>query len=205
MKFSVGAVLAFAAAALALPKFTNSDFTITEGEPFTLKWTDAEGPVTITLKTGPEENLQTVTVLTSGETGNEFTWTPSDLPSGTYAFEITDSTEEPNYSVRFPYTGTASSSTSLSSTITSTETSSETSSTSASSTSTETETETSTTTSSSESSTSTTSSTSTSTEGPTSTRGSEPTNDPENLNSGQRFASPLGFVLVTVAALIFFN
>ncbi len=66
MKFSVGAVLAFAAAALAKPVLLNSNYQITEGEPFTLKWNNAEGPVTITLMTGNDpNNLKKVTDLTS--------------------------------------------------------------------------------------------------------------------------------------------
>lgn len=202
MKFSVGAILAFAAAVLAQPKFTNSDFTITEGEPFTLTWSNAQGPVTIKLKAGPETDLTTVRVLTTGASGTEFTWTPSGLPSGTYAFEIDDSSDVPNYSKRFEYvgTGTTSSSTELSSTASSSSTSASVTSTSTSSSS---STESSSTTSS-ESSTSTTLSTTT-TQSATSTRANRPTNTVADLNGSERFASPLGFVLVTVAALIFFN
>jgi hypothetical protein len=44
---------------------------------------------------------------TAGETGNEFTFTLDDLPSGTYAIRITDESEEPNYSAQFEYEGTA--------------------------------------------------------------------------------------------------
>lgn len=65
MKFSVSAVLAFAAAVLAQPVLLNSNYQITEGEPFTLKWDKAQGPVTITLMTGDSKNLKEVTVLTS--------------------------------------------------------------------------------------------------------------------------------------------
>jgi len=202
MKFSIGAILALAAAVLAQPKFTNSDFTVTEGEPFTLTWSNAQGPVTIKLKTGPSTDLKTVSVLTTGETGTEFTWTPAELPSGTYAFEIDDSSATPNYSKRFEYvgTGTVSSSTALSSTASSSSTSASVTSTSTSS-STETE---STSSTSSESSTSTTLSTTT-TQAATSTRANRPTNTVADLNGSERFASPLGFVLLTVAALIFFN
>jgi len=65
MKFSVGTVLAFAAAALAKPVLLNSNYQITEGEPFTLKWNNAQGPVTITLMTGDPNHLNKVTDLTS--------------------------------------------------------------------------------------------------------------------------------------------
>jgi hypothetical protein len=108
MKLSFGAVLAFAAAVLAQPKFTNSNFDVEEGEPFTLTWQDAEGPVTITLVTGPARNLEAVTTITTSGSDGEFTWTPEDLPSGTYAFEIVDSTNVKNWSLRFDYTGTGS-------------------------------------------------------------------------------------------------
>lgn len=42
---------------------TNSDFDLVAGEEFTLEWTGNEGPVTIRLQTGPEDNLETVEVL----------------------------------------------------------------------------------------------------------------------------------------------
>lgn len=81
---------------------------VTAGKPFTITWTAASGPVTILLKTGPSTNLRTVSTIASGQTGTSYVWTPdSATPSGTYAFEIQDSTG-PNYSVQFPITGTAS-------------------------------------------------------------------------------------------------
>jgi hypothetical protein len=62
MKLSVGAIVAFAAAVLAKPMFLNSAYNLQEDVPFTLKWGDAEGPVTITLMTGNDpNNLQKVT------------------------------------------------------------------------------------------------------------------------------------------------
>lgn len=45
----------------------------------------------------------------------------------------------------------------------------------------------------------------TTTEEPTTTPTATPTDAPENNNSGNRFASPLALVLVTFAALVFFN
>ncbi|KAK4145437.1 Ser-Thr-rich glycosyl-phosphatidyl-inositol-anchored membrane family-domain-containing protein [Dichotomopilus funicola] len=216
MKFFATA-LVFAAAVLAKPKLLNSAFDIEEGQPFTFKWDNAQGPVTITLVTGQSKDLKPVTTITTGETGTSYTWTPSDLPSGTYAIQIDDASGEPNYSVPFTYQGTgetptstdASSTVERTSTATSTSasstTSEESSTTSSSVTSTETETKSSSTTSS-EASTSTTLSTSTTTQTPSTTREAPTgTNSPPDLNNGQRFASPLGFVLVTVAALIFFN
>jgi hypothetical protein len=64
MKFSVTALVAFAATVLAQPRFTNSNFAVEENKPFTLTWSGAVGPVTITLMTGPASNLQEVTVIT---------------------------------------------------------------------------------------------------------------------------------------------
>jgi hypothetical protein len=205
MKLSFGAILAFAAAVLAQPKFTNSNFDVEEGEPFTLTWKDAEGPVTITLVTGPAKNLEAVTVITTSGSDGEFTWTPEDLPSGTYAFEIIDSTNVKNWSLRFDYTGTGTITTTETPTSTAeSSTSTEESSTTSSSTET-TETESSTTTTEEASST-TTFATSTTEETETSTRATTTsTGSPPDINNGQRFASPLGFVLVTVAALVFFN
>jgi hypothetical protein len=47
--------------------------------------------------------------------------------------------------------------------------------------------------------------TTTTTSSPSTTRAATQTTAPVNSNNGQRFASPLAFVLVTVAALVFFN
>ena len=66
MKFSVAAVLAFAAAALAKPVLLNSNYQIEEDTPFTLKWGNAQGPVTVTLMTGNDpNNLKKVADLAS--------------------------------------------------------------------------------------------------------------------------------------------
>ena len=64
MKFTLASVVVFAAAALAKPSLTNSNYDITEGDPFTFTWSDAEGPVTITLMTGPSDNLKPVKTIT---------------------------------------------------------------------------------------------------------------------------------------------
>jgi len=67
MKFSVATIAAFAAVALARPKFTNNSYQgISEGEPFTLTWDSAKGAVTIELFTGTDpNNLKPVRVLTT--------------------------------------------------------------------------------------------------------------------------------------------
>lgn len=61
--FTTALVASFAALAQAV-SLTNSDFTIRAGQPFTITWTDAQGPVTITLKNGDSNNLQTVAPIT---------------------------------------------------------------------------------------------------------------------------------------------
>ncbi|GAB1310991.1 hypothetical protein MFIFM68171_01201 [Madurella fahalii] len=206
MKFSFATVLAFAAAVFARPRFLNSDYAIEENVPITLRWGDAVGPVTITLMTGPEDDLEVVMDITSGETGTSFTWTPADIPSGTYALRITDSTDDPNYSPPFQYVGTGELPSSTSSVSSVTRTSTVSSSETSSATETSTETSTETTTSAESSSTTTVSTTFTTSSSPTRTT-SDPDNTdaPDNTNAGQRFVSPLALVLGTVAALIFFN
>ncbi|KAL2022756.1 hypothetical protein VTK56DRAFT_4572 [Thermocarpiscus australiensis] len=214
MKFSVASVVAFAAVVLAKPMFTNSNYDVQEGVPITLQWSNAEGPVTVTLMTGNDpNNLKKVTDLVVDTTEASFTYTPENLPSGTYAFRITDSSGEANYSPRFQYSGTGTLTTSASmvssASRTRTSASSFSSTTESSSSSTDSSTVSSTSTTSSESSSITsstfTTSTTTTTLTPTTTRRVSTTTTPANSNNGQRFASPLALVLVTVAALIFFN
>ena len=56
MKFSLAAVTAFVAYALAKPALTNTEFNVQEGVDYTLEWVNATGPVTIVLMSGPNEN-----------------------------------------------------------------------------------------------------------------------------------------------------
>ncbi len=64
MKFSVASVIAtLAASASAIPAFTNNDFTLTPGSTFTLSWSNAKGPVSIVLATGPATNLVKVETI----------------------------------------------------------------------------------------------------------------------------------------------
>ncbi|KAK4659557.1 hypothetical protein QC762_111340 [Podospora pseudocomata] len=202
MKYSFATVLALATAALARPKFTNSNYDVVVGEPFTLRWDSAEGNVKISLykgTAGDENSFKPVEVLTttSGASGS-FTYTPTDSLNGDYAFVIEDESENPrNFSPPFPLEGTevvTSATTSVTTITTTAESSTETSTESS------TETETST-----ESTTATTLETTT-TAPPTSTRRAQETETaPPNTNNGQRFASSLALVLGTVAALVFFN
>ncbi|KAM3078119.1 hypothetical protein ACMFMF_004529 [Clarireedia jacksonii] len=116
------------AAALANVQFTNSNFELTAGQTFTLTWSGANGPVTVLLKDGASTDLKTVMTIGSGLTGNSISWTPtSALSTSPYAFEISDSSNVPNYSQQFLIAGTtgspssaASSSAAASTTATST-------------------------------------------------------------------------------------
>ncbi|KAI1468637.1 Ser-Thr-rich glycosyl-phosphatidyl-inositol-anchored membrane family-domain-containing protein [Daldinia caldariorum] len=126
MKVSfVSAVLAVLPAWVNAVVITNSNFDDIEvGKPFEVTWSDAAGPVSLTLKDGPSDNLKTVSELTSGETGTSYTWVPSsDLSSGTYALEINDGSDV-NYSQQFEISGGSASGTSASSTVSETSTSS---------------------------------------------------------------------------------
>ncbi|KAI0512471.1 Ser-Thr-rich glycosyl-phosphatidyl-inositol-anchored membrane family-domain-containing protein [Xylaria bambusicola] len=222
----LAALLGFANAKVEL---TNSNFDdIEAGSTFEITWDDAEGPVTLTLKNGSEDNLQTVETITSGASGSSYVWSvDSDLVSGDYAIEITDGVDV-NYSQMFPVAGTDAPSSTASSTVTITRTSTTASSTSSSesttttseeSTSTEatsTETSSSESTTSSESSSATTSSESTTTTAssssvtrtttsePSATESDAPDSTIPNSNDAQSMAAPLipGILALLGAALI---
>ena len=51
-------------------RLTNSDWNMVAGETFTVKWTDAEGAVSIRLMSGPANNLQTVQEIGSPSSGS---------------------------------------------------------------------------------------------------------------------------------------
>ncbi|KAF3055950.1 putative extracellular matrix protein [Daldinia childiae] len=145
MKVSfITTVLAALPAWVSAVAITNTNFNgIEAGKPFEVTWSDAAGPVSLTLKDGPSDNLKTVSEITSGQTGESYTWVPSSsLPSGTYALEINDGTEV-NYSQQFEISGGSASSSSVSTTASQTSTSSAVSSTVTSSSATVTSSETS--------------------------------------------------------------
>lgn len=63
MKYSVAAISAFAAVALAKPEFLNSAFQVQEGKPFTLEYSGCSSGCEIVLQTGASTNLKDVKVL----------------------------------------------------------------------------------------------------------------------------------------------
>ncbi|KAK0733517.1 hypothetical protein B0T26DRAFT_669920 [Lasiosphaeria miniovina] len=205
MKFSLAAAVgALATFAAARPGFTNNEIVVAEGKPTTLTWDGASAPVTITLMTGPDElSMKPFKVLDTKDSGTTFTYTPTDIPSGLYSFQITDGVSEPNYSVKFQYTSatvSASSSTSVtSSASTSSAPTSSSSTTSGSTTSTGSTSSTTGTTTGTTTTRPTTSSTATTTR---STSTSTPIN---NTNDSQRHSAPLALLLVAAAALMFYN
>ncbi|KAF2968749.1 hypothetical protein GQX73_g4815 [Xylaria multiplex] len=220
----LAALLGFANAKVQL---TNSNFDdIEAGSTFEITWADAEGPVTLTLKNGSEDDLQDVQTLTTGASGDSFVWAvDSALPSGDYAIEIDDGTDV-NYSQMFPVEGTdeptttsasstvstASSTASSSATTTSESTSTESTSTESSSTESTsaestTSSESSTATSSAESTSTTASSsavTRTTSSAPTSTESEAAETSVPNSNDARSMAAPLvpGILAILGAALI---
>lgn len=105
MKYSVAAVSAFAAVALAKPSITNLSFDVEVGKPFTLTFAGCSSGCDIELQTGSSKDLKDVKSLATGVTGTSATVTLDKIPSGTYNFKITDSTGESNYSAQFPVQG----------------------------------------------------------------------------------------------------
>ncbi|KAI7164055.1 hypothetical protein D0869_08270 [Hortaea werneckii] len=91
---------ALAAAQSTTLTFTDVPQTVTDGQEQTIRYTtdDNSTAVTILLRKGPSENLQTVSTLTTSATGGEYLWTPSIcLENGDdYALEIQQGSEN-NY------------------------------------------------------------------------------------------------------------
>ncbi|KAJ8120424.1 hypothetical protein ONZ43_g2864 [Nemania bipapillata] len=216
MKVVISSVVLSALLGLVNAKvhLTNSNFDgIEAGSTFEITWDDAEGPVTLTLKDGSENNLQTVQTITTNASGDSFVWAVDPaLVTGDYAIEIDDGTDM-NYSKMFTVDGVAATSSSVSSSATVSSTSS---SASASSTSSETSsTESSSTTTSSSATSTTTSTTVTSTtvstsvtrttsSTPTSTTSEAAQTSVPNSNDARSMAAPLvpGLLAIIGAALI---
>lgn len=196
MKASVVLAPAFIALAKAAA-FTNTEVNPQPGEPFTLTWSGASGPVDIVLRFGDPKNLDTVETLVSGATGTSATITldPDDLPSGNYAFMIVDSSGE-NYSASFPFVGNAEAPPSQSGSTGSTRptATSGTPRTSATATASESETE----------SASRTQSTSASRTSDADDDANTTTSVP-GTGSAPALSSPFALILVTVAAMFYFN
>ncbi|KAI0799371.1 hypothetical protein GGR55DRAFT_504702 [Xylaria sp. FL0064] len=105
----VDALALFTASYWAL-EFSMTEINVSPGKPFTLTWEGANGPVEVSLVTETASNLEIVGVIDSGDTGSSYTWTPSDdLPSGTYAFLISDG-DDSNYSPQWSYEASGSAS-----------------------------------------------------------------------------------------------
>lgn len=104
---SYAAIAALIAAAQADVFLTNEDFNIEAGAPFDITWAGAQGAVTVELLHGKFDDLKPLAVITSDASDGKFTWTvPEDLPAkGPYAFSITDGVSPINYSVQFPIHG----------------------------------------------------------------------------------------------------
>ncbi|KAI1849251.1 hypothetical protein JX265_008662 [Neoarthrinium moseri] len=196
MKSAIASIAFAVLAGLASAKvaFTNSNYNVEAGKPFTLEWDGGKGPYTINLKDGPSDDLKTVQALATGTTDDSLTVTlSSSLVSGNYAFEIVDSSDDTtNYSSQFPIVGTGSSSTAASSSK-----ASSTAATSTKASSTLTTTTTSGSSSASASSTEDSSSSSTKASSTTSSNASKTTSasasssTAPNTNGAQSFAAPL--------------
>ncbi|KJZ78306.1 hypothetical protein HIM_02344 [Hirsutella minnesotensis 3608] len=112
MMYSLVALSAIVAAvqAQANVAFTNSNYDVKPGVPFTLTYPADQCPsgCTITLKSGPAGNLQTVKVLDPNSTGGKKEVTlDTSLPAGKLAFEIKrNDGGQPNYSPQFDFAGT---------------------------------------------------------------------------------------------------
>ncbi|KAK3370596.1 hypothetical protein B0H63DRAFT_487282 [Podospora didyma] len=91
---------------LARPAIINTDFNITENQPFTIRWIGASAPVKIELLKGDINTLSTQGVIADGVPGTSFEWTPRNLTSGTYVFKIDDGVSDTNYSPLFAVTTT---------------------------------------------------------------------------------------------------
>lgn len=106
MKSSIAILGAAATLAVAKPAFLNTDFDITPGEPFTLKFSGCSEGCDIILLNGDSGDLQEVQTLISDTTNDEEVITLSErFPKDVYAFRIVDSDGEQNYSEQFEFEG----------------------------------------------------------------------------------------------------
>lgn len=102
---------AYVATALAQVNiaFTSVPVAAVVGQQTNITWGGGDGvtPVTITLRKGDPQNLQTVSTLTSTGSNGFFLWTPdSSLATGNdYALQITQGQSDINYSGPFAVVG----------------------------------------------------------------------------------------------------
>jgi hypothetical protein len=93
----LSALAACAAAQSKVLFFTHVPNPITDGEPAAITYStnDTESPVTIILRRGQSNNLETIMTLTDNSYGSQFIWTPPlSLPNGVdYALEISQKTQ----------------------------------------------------------------------------------------------------------------
>ncbi|KAI5306441.1 hypothetical protein KEM56_000888, partial [Ascosphaera pollenicola] len=103
IKSVAATALLIAAAVEAKVSFTSVPKEAQVGKSYDISWTDAQGPVTITLKKGKSTDLKTVNVLTSDASDGKYQWVPAgDLaPGDDYALQI-NSGDDLNYSGQFP-------------------------------------------------------------------------------------------------------
>ena len=88
----LGAFAAYAVAQSSVLTFTHVPNPVTDGEPQAILYStnDTQSPVTIVLRKGNSNNLQTVSTLTTTATGGQYIWTPSKslADDSDYALEI---------------------------------------------------------------------------------------------------------------------
>jgi len=106
---SFTAIALLASSVFGAVTFTSVPSGISAGQSYTLLYSadDTTTPVTITLRKGNPQNLDTIGALTTTSTGGSFTWTvPADIVSGTdYALMISQGTADVNYFGPFSVSG----------------------------------------------------------------------------------------------------
>ncbi|CAK7200910.1 hypothetical protein SEUCBS139899_003610 [Sporothrix eucalyptigena] len=104
MKLSSLFLVASAGSLAQTLRFTNLDFhNITVDTPFNITWTDANGPVKLTLLKGSSPAyFENMGVIASGLTDSFYVWTPNNtLLRDIYDIQFEDSTGVPIYSFMF--------------------------------------------------------------------------------------------------------
>ncbi|KHO00018.1 extracellular matrix protein precursor [Metarhizium album ARSEF 1941] len=101
----LSALVAFVAA--QKPEFLNSNYQITENQPFNVKFSGSS-KYTISLQTGPRSDLKSLKTLDTDASNGSADIVLSGVPSGTYALKIEDNADPANfnYSPQFAYVGT---------------------------------------------------------------------------------------------------